>query len=60
MIIDGEKWHYLAVKKLSPFLRQSHRYYMVTTTVSILSICFEQKANVSHIKIFCEIMVVFK
>ena len=56
MIKDGEKWYYLAVKKLSTLLNKIPSKYTGILIVQIKVLHLEQKTHSSHIKTYVKIM----
>ena len=54
---EGQRWHYLAVNKLSALLREIISKIMVIFIVCIVFIPLEQKANVNHTKKYVKIKI---
>ena len=66
MIINGEKWHYLAIKKLSPLLKgitskhDGDSSFLNCHYLTLFSIHLGQKINLKSMKIYVKIMIMKK
>ena len=50
MIPNGEEWHFLIIKKISPLFKGTNQNIMVIFIVWIVFIALEQKTNLNHME----------